>query len=48
MLKKIIPANETTVPETGEVSKEQLSILNIQPSTQENKKVYHHSHAAHG
>lgn len=48
MLKKIIPADETTVPETGEVSKEQLSTLNIQPSTEEEMEVHHHTHAAHG
>ena len=32
-LNKIIPAEETAVPETGEVSFEQPSTFNTQPST---------------
>ena len=45
---KIIPTDETTVSDTGEVSNEKTSTLTIQPSIKEDMEVHHHSHAAHG
>ena len=47
ILKEIIPADETAVPKTEDVSIEQPSTFNIQPSTEENMEVHHHSHS-HG
>lgn len=43
-MNKIIPADEITLPETGQVLIEQPSTLNTQPSTEEEMEVHHHTH----
>lgn len=41
---KRIPADEITLPETGQVVNEQPSTLTIQPSTPQDMEVHHHAH----